>query len=40
MCLEAVRSPNPEIAVAGARAFGRIGKKPVGAIPTVDGKGL
>ena len=40
MCLEAVRSPNPEIAVAGARAFGRIGKKPAGAIPTVDRKGL
>jgi hypothetical protein len=28
LCLEAMRSPNKDIAVMGARAFGRIGKKP------------
>ena len=40
MCLEASQSANPEIRVAGARAFGRIGKKPAGAIPAVEAKGL
>jgi HEAT repeat protein len=28
LCLEAMRSPNKDIAVMGVRAFGRIGKKP------------
>jgi len=28
LCLEAMRSPNRDIAVMGVRAFGRIGKKP------------
>ncbi len=28
LCVEAIRSPKKEIAVAGIRAFGRIGKKP------------
>jgi len=28
LCLEAMRSPNKDIATMGARAFGRIGKKP------------
>ncbi len=28
LCLEAMRSPDPEIAVAGVKAFGRIGAKP------------
>ena len=28
LCVEAMRSPNSRIAVAGVRAFGRIGKKP------------
>ena len=28
LCLEAMRSPNKDIAVMGARAFGRIGRKP------------
>jgi hypothetical protein len=36
LCLQAVRSANPEIRVAGARAFGRIGAKPPGEIPRVD----
>jgi HEAT repeat protein len=28
LCLEAMRSPDKDLAVAGAKAFGRIGKKP------------
>lgn len=30
ICLQAMKSPNKEIAVAAARAFGRIGQKPPG----------
>ena len=33
LCLEAARSANPEIAVAGASAFGRIGQEARGPIP-------
>lgn len=32
VCLEAMRSPNAELAAAGARALGRIGKKVSGAV--------
>ncbi|HYW48049.1 MAG TPA: HEAT repeat domain-containing protein [Bryobacteraceae bacterium] len=40
LCLEAMRSPNKDIAVMGARAFGRIGKKPATAPRYPDIKGL
>lgn len=32
LCAEAMRSAKPEIAMAGIKAFGRIGKKPAGAL--------
>jgi hypothetical protein len=38
--MEAMRAPNKEIAVAGVKAFGRIGKKPAGALRTPDEKAL
>ena len=40
LCLEAMRSPNKDIAVMGARAFGRIGKKPATAPRYPDTKAL
>jgi hypothetical protein len=37
LCLQAMRSQTPDIAVAGARAFGRIGRKPAAAeIPAIN----
>jgi HEAT repeat protein len=40
LCLEAMRSPNKEIAMAGMKAFGRIGKKPATAPRFPETKGL
>jgi HEAT repeat protein len=40
LCAEAMRSPNKEIAAAGVRAFGRIGRRPAGAIRPPDEKTL
>ena len=40
LCTEAMGSSNPEIAIAGARAFGRIGKKPASDPPHADPSGL
>jgi len=38
LCVEAMRSPNREIAVAGVKAFGRIGQKPASAARYPDTK--
>lgn len=38
LCLEAMRSPNKDIAVMGVRAFGRIGKRPATALRYPDMK--
>jgi len=40
LCAEAARSPNKQIAAAGVRAFGRIGRRAAGAIRTPDEKTL
>ncbi|MBI4910507.1 MAG: hypothetical protein HY820_43235 [Acidobacteria bacterium] len=33
ICIDAMKSPNREVALAGARAFGRIGRKATAAVP-------
>ncbi len=40
LCVEAMRSPSKEIAAAGVRAFGRIGRRPIGPIRPPDEKTL
>ncbi|MGH9719317.1 MAG: hypothetical protein ACRD8O_03840 [Bryobacteraceae bacterium] len=40
LAVDAMRSSNKEIAVAGARAYGRIGRKPAGAVRVPDASGL
>ncbi len=40
LCVEAMRSPNAEIAVAGVKAFGRIGRRPAAAPKYPDAKPL
>lgn len=40
LCVEAMRSPNKEIAVAGVKAFGRIGEKPAAAPAYPDAEAL
>jgi HEAT repeat protein len=40
LCAEAMRSPNREIAVAGVKAFGRIGRKPAAAPRYPDTKAM
>ncbi|HUS06789.1 MAG TPA: hypothetical protein VMZ52_10855 [Bryobacteraceae bacterium] len=40
LCAEAMRSTNKDIAVAGVKAFGRIGKKPAGAVTPPEERGL
>jgi len=40
ICLEAMRSLNKDLAIAGARAFGRIGRKPAAGVRFIEPAGL